>query len=456
LATPISKGRHSKSFDEVLQKGGESTMDTKVMEAAEKKEALNGSEGESTQNVPAETERLSLGVDVGTSHCEVVAYSKRADKFDEEKYHFGPKPITTRCWSSLILFSKNNEGSLNYVQKFFEDYNIPPQEEYIGGEKIPFVFFDQVERLLAEKKLTEEQLDILKRSTNVHYPLKTKTRDEEYSDIEKAVIRLNVEKILTPFVKEGLALDIAFAKPCEAGANYNSILMDAAAKVVNKNRTNDNRFIIRSEAVFTGHYLLNMQGVEDTSIAVCDIGAGTGDVYVFDQDDSKTKVMKTFLTAGNAYTKNLVSNLMVQCNVDISERDANLLKEKVGFISGYTAPKAIRPVVADLYISGKPRKVRIGKSLDEAARPMAKEAVKTLVEIFQDYDGLHPRTVALTGYQGQLEGLDTAIQEGMALEGYEVQVKNLRAYAENDPRSIVAKGAENFSRMIRNGNWVIL
>jgi actin-like ATPase involved in cell morphogenesis len=226
--------------------------------------------------------------------------------------------------------------------------------------------------------------------------------------------------------------------------------------VVNRNRTNDNRFIIRSEAVFTGHYLLNMQGVEDTSIAVCDIGAGTGDVYVFDQDDSKTKVMKTFLTAGNAYTRNLVSNLMVQCNVDISERDANILKEKVGFISGYASPQAIRPVVADLYISGKPRKVRIGKSLDEAARPMAKEAVKTLVEIFQDYDGLHPRTVALTGYQGQLEGLDTAIQEGMALEGYEVQVKNLRAYAENDPRSIVAKGAENFSRMIRNGNWVIL
>ncbi len=428
-------------------------MDTKVMDVAAKETEV---ETGFALDVPVECERLSLGVDVGTSHCEVVAFGKRADKFDEEKYHYGPKTIATRCWSSLILFAKNNESSINYVLKFFEDYNLPRQEEYVGGEKVPYIFYDQVERLLAEKKLSEEQLDILKRSTNVHYPLKTKTRDEEYSDIEKTVIRLNVEKILKPFVKEGLALDIAFAKPCEAGANYNSILMDAAAKVVNRNRTNDNRFIIRSEAVFTGHYLLNMQGVEDNSIAICDIGAGTGDVYIFDQDDSKTKVMKTFLTAGNAFTKNLVSNLMVHCNVDISERDANLLKEKMGFISGYSSPGAIRPVMADLYIAGKPRKVRIGKSLDEAARPMAKESVKTLVEIFQEYDGLHPRTVALTGYQGQLEGLDVAIQEGMMLEGYEVQVKNLKAYGETDPRSIVAKGAENFSRMIRNENWVIL
>jgi len=404
----------------------------------------------------SEYDRLSLGVDVGTSHCEVVAYGKKADKYDEEKFHYSQSPLIIQCWSSIILFAKNNESSTNYVRKFSDDFGIPKQEEYVEGEKIPYLFLDQVEQLLSQGKLNNEQYNILKRSTAVHYPLKTKTRNEDYADVERAVIRLNVEKILKPFVKEGLALDIAFAKPCEAGANYNSILMDAAAKVVNHNKTNDNRFIIRSEAVFSGHYLLNMLGVEDSAIAVCDIGAGTGDVYIFDQDDSKTKVMKTFLTAGNAYTKNLASMLNTHCNVEISERDANMLKESQGFVTGFAAPGTIKPIVADLYIAGKPRKIRVGKSLDEAARPLVKDAVKTLVAVFQGYDGLHPRTVALTGYQGQLDGLDIAIQEGMAMEGYEVTVKNLKAYGEDDPRSIVAKGAENYSRRVHNENWVIL
>jgi hypothetical protein len=406
--------------------------------------------------IPAEYDRLCLGVDVGTSHCEVVAFGKKADKFDEEKYHYTAKPLAVRCWSSLILFAKPNEGAINYLLKFQEENGVPRQEEYLDGGKVPYVFQDQVEDLLAKKKLNGEQYDILKRNTITHYPLKTKGRSEEYSEVETAVIRLNMQKILQSFVKEEICLDIAFAKPCEAGANYNSILMDVAGKVVNHNRTMDNRFLIRSEAVFTGHYLMNMLGVEDSAIAVCDIGAGTGDVYIFDQDDSKTKVMKTFLTAGNACTRNLMAALANHCNVDISERDANALKEKMGFISGYVAPKTIKPVTADLYIAGKPRKVRIGKCLDEAARPMAKDSVKTLIEVFQEYDGLHPKNVALTGYQGQLEGLDAAVQEGMQLEGYDVQVKNLKAYGETDPRSIVAKGAENFSRMIRNENWVTL
>jgi hypothetical protein len=426
-------------------------MDNK-MEAIESTKAVR----EAELDVPTEFDRLSLGVDVGTSHCEVVAFGKKADEFDEEKYHFTSKPLGIRCWSSLILFAKKNEGAINYLLKFQEENGIPRQEEYIDGEKIPYLFQDQVEKLFEDKKLTTEQYDIVKRSTVTHYPLKTKGRNEEYSDIETSVIRLNMDRILQPFVKESVALDIAFAKPCEAGANYNSILMDVSGKVVNHNRTMDNRFIIRSEAVFTGHYLLNMLGVEDSAIAICDIGAGTGDVYIFDQDDSKTKVMKTFLTAGNAYTKNLVQALANHCNVDITERDANRLKETMGFISGYVAPKTIKPVTADLYIAGKPRKVRIGKCLDEAARPLAKDAVKTLIEVFQEYDGLHPKTVAVTGYQGQLDGLDAAIQEGMQLEGYDVQVKNLKTYGETDPRAVVAKGAENFSRMIRNSNWVTL
>jgi hypothetical protein len=409
-----------------------------------------------TLEIPSDHDRLSLGIDVGTSHCEVVAYGKRADGEDEEKYHYSSSPTAIRCWSSLILFAKNNESSTNYVLKFQDDYKIQRQEEYIDGEKVPYIFFDQVDKLLTDSKLSTEQYDILKRSTSLHYPCKTKGRNEEYSNVEKAVIRLNVEKILEPFVREGVALDIAFAKPCEAGANYNSILMDAAAKVVNQNKTQDNRFIIRSEAVFSGHYLLNMLGVEDAAIAICDIGAGTGDVYIFDQDDSKTKVMKTFLTAGNAYTKNLVNTLSTYCNVDISERDANLLKEKDGFITGFDSPGTVKPILADLYIGGKPRKVRVGKSLDEAARPLVRDAVKTLVEVFQEYDGLHPRTVALTGYQGQLDGLDEALQSGMQAEGYDVQVKNLKTYGETDPRSVVAKGAENYSRRIHNENWVIL
>jgi hypothetical protein len=409
---------------------------------------------ESVREIPGEFDRLSLGIDIGTSHCEVVAFGKRADQFDEEKYHFSARPLAIKCSSSLILFAKPNESSLSYVQKFLQHYELGEQDEYLEGERVPYLFNDQVEKLLSDGALSSEQYDILKRSTYVHFPLKTKGRNEEYSQIETAVIRLNVEKILKPFVKEGLALDVAFAKPCVAGANYNSILIDAASKAVNPNRTKDNRFIIRSEAVFTGHYLLNMLGVEDAAITICDIGAGTGDVYIFDQDDSMTKVMRTFLSAGNAYTRNVVKLLDEHCNVDISERDANLLKETSGFITGYRAPGTIRPVVADLYLNGKPRKVRVGKSLDQAARPLVRDAVRTIVEVFREYNGLHPRTVALTGYQGQLEGLDRALEEGIRAEGYDVQVKNLKAYGEKDPRSVVAKGAENYSRRIRNGSWV--
>jgi len=423
---------------------------------ADREPIVKEMQGTAVIDISTEYERLSLGVDVGTSHCEVVAFGKKADKFDEEVYHYSAKPTSVRCSSSLLLFAKNNEGSINYYLKFFADHGLPRQEVYVKGEKTPYLFQDQVERLLAEKKLTPEQYDILKRSSNIHYPLKTKSKVEEYSDVETSVIRLNVEKILSPFVKDGLALDIAFAKPCETGANYNSILMDAAGKVANANRSGDNRFIIRSEAVFTGHYLMNMLGVEDSAIAICDIGAGTGDVYIFDQDESKTKVMKTFTTAGNAYTRNLVEALRTHCNVDITERDANILKETMGFISGYVSPGTIKPVMADLYIAGKPRKVRIGKCLDEAARPLAKDAVATIIQVFREYDGHHPTTVALTGYQGQLEGLDGAVEEGLKLEGYDVQVKSLKAYGETDPRSIVAKGAENYARMIRNDNWVTL
>src|SRR5262245_39669216 len=110
-----------------------------AMEATQK-EKNTVKKNEAALEIPSEFERLSLGIDVGTSHCEVVAYGKRADKYDEEKYHFSQKPLAIRCWSSLILFAKNNESSTNYVLKFQEDYKLPKQEEYIDGEKVPYIF----------------------------------------------------------------------------------------------------------------------------------------------------------------------------------------------------------------------------------------------------------------------------------------------------------------------------
>ena len=141
----------------------------------------------------------------------------------------------------------------------------------------------------------------------------------------------------------------------------------------------------------------------------------------------------------NLIAARLLWTPMRKANLHPSERDANLLKENFGFISGYNAPEAIKPVMVDLYIQGKPRKVRAGKSLDAASRPLAHEAVHTIMQVFKAYDGHHPKTLALTGYQGQLEGLDKAIEEGLRLEGYEVSVLNLKAFGENDPRSIVTK-----------------
>jgi hypothetical protein len=408
------------------------------------------------QEVEITYDRISLGIDIGTSHCEITAYGKSYDPNDEEKFQFTEKPIALKCMSSLIWFAKNNESSINFVQKFQKSHNLPRQEEYISGVKLPYVFFDQVESLLQKKEITSDEFDIIRRSTTSHHPVKTKKSGEPYTDMEIAVIRINIENCLNPFIASGQPMDIAFAKPCEAGARYDDILKNIAAMIANKNKSHDNRFLIRSEAVFTGHYLMNMIKRTQGAITICDIGAGTGDVYIFDQDDSTTKAMKSFNFAGNQATFELMKKLKELANVDISERDANNLKEKYAFISGYNAPECIKPVMIDLYIQGKPRKVRAGKSLDASSRPIAHDAVETIMKVFREYEGIHPKTLALTGYQGQVEGMDKAIEEGLRLEGYDVTVMNLKAFGENDPRSIVAKGAEDYSRNTKNQNWTTM
>jgi len=401
-------------------------------------------------------DRLSLGIDIGTSHCEVIAYGKNYDPQDEEGYHYTGEPLSIRCTSSLILFAKDNESSINFVNRFQKNHKLYPQEEYLQGKKIPYVFHDQVEELLKRKNVTADELDILKRSTITLYPVKNKTDNSPYNEFESAVIRLNVERALNLYVGMGQPLDIALAKPCEAGSQYDLILHEVTARIANRNESHDNRCIIRSEAVFTGHYLLNMLEGAHGALAVCDIGAGTGDVYIFDQDDSATKVMHSFDFAGNQATRELMHQLKKNCNADISERDANKLKEQYGYISGFNSPETVKPVLIELYIQGKPRKIRAGKSLDAAARPIAQDAVNTIVELFKKYDGLSPRHIALTGYQGQMPGLDKAIEEGLHLQGYQVTVRNLESFGENDPRSIVAKGAEHYSRSIKNENWTVL
>ncbi len=400
-------------------------------------------------------DRISLGIDIGTSHCEVTAFGKSYDPNDEEKFQYTSKPITIKCTSSLIWFAKNNESSINYVLNFQKTHKLPLQEEYVNGAQIPYIFFDQIETLLQNKQLSNDDFDILRRSTQMHYPVKTK-KGGDYSELEIAVLRLNIEYCLKPFLASGLPLDLCFAKPCEAGQRYDEILQNIASVVVNKNKSNDNRFMIRSEAVFTGHYLMNVLKRTQGAIIVCDIGAGTGDVYIFDQDDSNTKGMKSFSFAGNQATLELMKKLKEHANVDISEREANQIKEKHAFISGYNAPEAIKPVLIDLYIQGKPRKVRVGKSLDASSRPVAHDAVSTIGKVLRGYDGVHPKTVALTGFQGQVEGLDKAIEEGLRIDGYEVTVLNLKAFGETDPRSIVAKGAEDYSRSLKNQNWTTL
>ena len=411
---------------------------------------------EKQENEETVYDRISLGIDIGTSHCQVVAYGKSYDAANEEKYDYTKEPISLSCVNSLIWFAKNNETSIAFLLKFQKNHFLPLQEEHIKGVKIPYVFVDQIETLLENKEITSDEFDLVKRSTSVHYPIKTKKLNESYSDLEIAVIRLNIERSLAPYIESGLPLDIVFAKPCEAGPKYDEILKNIAAQITNKNNSHDNRFIIHSEAVFIGHYILNMLNGKQGAITICDIGAGTGDIYIFDQDDSSTKAMKSFTLAGNQTTFELMKKLKEHANVDISERDANLLKEKYGFISGYNAPETIKTVLEDLYIQGKPRKVRCGKSIDAACRPMAHEAIKTIIQVFKEYGGVHPKTLAITGYQGQLEGLDKVIEEGLRLEGYDVTVLNLKAFGENDPRSIVAKGAEDYSRNIKNQNWLIL
>lgn len=401
-------------------------------------------------------DRISLGIDIGTSHCQVTAYGKSYDAADEEKYMYTKKPISLSCVNSLIWFAKNNESSIAFLLNFQKNHFLPSQEEHINGVKIPYVFVDQIEALLLMEEISSDEFDLVRRSTTVHYPIKTKKINEPYNDLEIAVIRLNITRSLAPFLDSGLPLDIVFAKPCEAGEKYDEVLKNIASQITNKNESHDNRFIIRSEAVFIGHYLLNMLNRKQGAITICDIGAGTGDIYIFDQDDSVTKAMKSFTLAGNQTTFELMRKLKEYANVDISERDANLLKEKYSFISGYTAPESIKPVLVDLYIQGKPRKVRCGKSIDAACRPMAHEAIRTIIQVFKEYGGVHPKTLALTGYQGQLDGLDKFIEEGLRLEGYDVTVLNLKAFEENDPRSIVAKGAEDYSRNIKNQNWSIL
>jgi hypothetical protein len=401
-------------------------------------------------------ERLSVGVDVGTSHCEVVCFGKNSDDLDEEKYHFSDKPCCIRCMSSLIMFAKDNESSINFLLRFQERHSMAVQEEYLSGKDIPFIFHDQMEDLVKAKKVSEEELDILRRSTHVEYPVKTKRAEDAYTDMERAVIRLNIERAIAPFANSEVPMDISVSKPCEVGADYDSILREVVAKIANLNSTFDNRFFTRSEAVFTGHYLMNMLDGSPGAVAVCDLGAGTGDVYIFDQDDSETKAMRTFKNAGNYMTHQLMRNLKEFSNVDISERDANQLKETSGYISGYNIPTVVKKVIVDLYIDGKPRKVRAGKSLDAAARPIAHTAVETIVEVFKAYDGFHPRTIALTGFQGQMEGMDKAIEEGLEMEGYSVTVKNLKAFGEKNPRNVVGKGAEHYSRGLKNQNWTSL
>ncbi len=401
-------------------------------------------------------ERLSLGIDIGTSHCEAVVYGKASDKDNEEVYHYTDEPLDIRCLSSLIYFAKDNDTSVNYLKRFQAEHGLPEQVEFIDGLNLPYVFYDQVEELLKEHKLDDDAHEVLVRSTRCLFPVKTKKKDEIYSDLEQAVIRLNIKRTLLPYLQEGVALDIAFAKPCETGANYNGILTEVAEKIVAENGTFDNRFIIRSEAVFTGHYLANVLNAEKGSVVVCDIGAGTGDVYIFDQDDSRTKAMKTFTCAGNFCTEELVKTLKEFCDVDITYRDANTLKEEHGFITGYSAPKVLKPVIADLYINGKPRKARAGKAIDSAVRPVCHDAVRVISEIFAEYGGHHPKIVAVTGFMGQVDGLDDAIQEGLVLNGYNVLVKNLAKFNENDPRSIVAKGAEHYGRGTANEHWTSL
>ncbi|HEV8051366.1 MAG TPA: hypothetical protein VGP47_02645, partial [Parachlamydiaceae bacterium] len=40
-------------------------------------------------------DRICVGIDIGTSHCQVVAFGKSYDPEDEEKYVYTKKPISS-------------------------------------------------------------------------------------------------------------------------------------------------------------------------------------------------------------------------------------------------------------------------------------------------------------------------------------------------------------------------
>jgi len=71
---------------------------------------------------------------------------------------------------------------------------------------------------------------------------------------------------------------------------------------------------------------------------------------------------------------------------------------------------------------------------------MAKDAVSTIVQVFKEYDGLHPRTIALTGCQGQLDGLDKAIEEGMKAGDIDPRGEREYCYLISDKARAIAGG----------------
>ena len=126
-------------------------------------------------------ERLSVGIDMGTSHDEAVVYGKTSDESDEKKYHYSSKPLDLLCLSSQILFANDNESSIQFLLKFQKKHQLANQVEFIHKKEIPYLFEAQIQELL--------------RSGNILLPLQNANFEVkgvyQESELDRSTVYLN-------------------------------------------------------------------------------------------------------------------------------------------------------------------------------------------------------------------------------------------------------------------------
>lgn len=241
-------------------------------------------------------------------------------------------------------------------------------------------------------------------------------------------------------------------------------------RVINKNGKDDNWGIITDEACFEAAAIRTKANdatiankIDLARLCIVSIGGGTTNLYIADGATPHEGNAHSYGFAGRELVSRFMNyvqeNKLGKINAAHAEKIiSGTLAQEAQFkdyknvrarLTGYDAPAKVPPMMAPIDVDGHYRPRNIGPAMDRAVRDLFEETRTQLLGLLKRYEGhVKPVTFVLTGRAGQIEGLDTALEEALhRANEYEARVYNLSAFKDEagqeifTPNLLVAQGA---------------